>query len=152
MNEPLRILFVATEEKVQGGGETILLVEDQLVVRALVRNILESYGYRVVEANSAAAALRQWERHKGRIDLLLTDLVMPGGMSGLQLAELLRAKNPNLKVVFTSGDAAEIVGEDSRLREGFSFLQKPYAPRALANAIRSFLDAPARPAGKSESQ
>jgi two-component system cell cycle sensor histidine kinase/response regulator CckA len=126
-------------DKIQGGNETILLVEEQSVVCALVRNILESCGYQVFEAKSSAEALQQWEKHQGKIDLLLTDLVLPGDMSGRELAKTLRAKNPHLKIVFTSGYAPEIVGQDC---EEAKFLQKPYAPRSLAKSIRSFLDSP----------
>jgi two-component system cell cycle sensor histidine kinase/response regulator CckA len=127
------------EDKIQGGNETILLVEEQPVVCALVRNILESCGYQVFEAKTSAEALQQWEKHQGKIDLLLTDLVLPGDMSGRELAKTLRAKNPHLKIVFTSGYASEIVGQDC---EEANFLQKPYAPRSFAKSIRSFLDSP----------
>ena len=135
-------LALPVGQRIQGGTETILLVEGERVVCELVHNILESHGYRVLQANSPAAAIEQWEKHQGEIDLLLTDLVMPGGMNGRELAEILLAKNPNLKVAFTSGYTAEVVGPDFRLHDGINFLQKPYAPRALAKSIRDFLDRP----------
>jgi PAS domain S-box-containing protein len=131
-----------TDMKMPGGTETILLVEGEFVVCKLVRDILESYGYRVLQANSGRAALEQWEKHHGKIDLLLTDLVMPGGTNGRELAESLRARNPNLKIAFTSGYAADAVDQNFRPDDGINFLQKPYAPRALAMSIRSFLDRP----------
>jgi two-component system cell cycle sensor histidine kinase/response regulator CckA len=130
------------EETIRGGAETILVVEDEPPVRDLVCNVLETYGYRVLQADSGDKALEQWEKHQGQIDLLFTDLVMPGGMNGRQLAEALRAKNPGLKVVFSSGYTAEIVGRDFHLRDGINFLQKPYPPRMLASCVRSCLDTP----------
>jgi len=130
------------EKDVPGGTETILLVEDERVLGEVVHSILESYGYRVLRANSAATALEEWEKHQGEIDLLLTDLVLSGGMDGRELAEALRAKNPNLKVVFTSVHLAGTLGEDSRPEDGINFLQKPYVPRVLARSIRNFLDRP----------
>ena len=123
--------------KIEGGTETILVVEEQPVVCALVRSVLESYGYQVLQTSSSAGALELSEEHGGRIDLLLTDLILPGEMSGGELAKTLRAKNPNLKVAFTSGYGAEIVGQE--IGE-FAFLQKPYAPRTLANSVRRLLD------------
>jgi CheY-like chemotaxis protein len=123
--------------KIEGGTETILLVEEQSVVCALVRNVLESYGYQVLEASSSVESLELWEKHEGQVDLLLTDFTLPGKMSGRELAKALRAKNPNLKVAFTSGFAAEIVGQEVG---DFAILQKPYAPRALAKSIRRLLD------------
>jgi CheY-like chemotaxis protein len=128
------------EENIHGGAEPILVVEDEPSLRELVCNILENYGYRVFQAATGETALEQWEINQGRIDLLLTDLVLPGGMNGRELAETLRARNPNLKVVFSSGYSADIVGKDCGLQDGINFLQKPYAPRALAKCVRSYLD------------
>jgi nitrogen-specific signal transduction histidine kinase/CheY-like chemotaxis protein len=128
------------EENIHGGAEPILVVEDEPSLRELVCNILENYGYRVFQAATGETALEQWEINQGRIDLLLTDLVLPGGMNGRELAETLRARNPNLKVVFSSCYSADIVGKDCRLQDGINFLQKPYAPRALAKCVRSYLD------------
>jgi len=130
----------APEEKIRGGNETILLVEDEVPVRRLVRNILEARGYRVIEADSGQPALEEWQRHHGHVDLLLTDLVMPGGMNGRELAEALHAQNPKLKIIFMSGYGAEVVGKDFHLREGTNFLQKPFPPRALAACVRDCLD------------
>ncbi|HMJ91776.1 MAG TPA: response regulator [Candidatus Acidoferrum sp.] len=131
---------VTTEETIRGGNETILVVEDQRPLRRLVCHVLEAYGYRVIEADSGNAALARSREHRGGIDLLLTDLAMPGGMTGRELAAALRGPHPKLRIVFTSGYSAETVGQDVRLREGFDFLQKPYAPRTLARCIRERLD------------
>jgi two-component system cell cycle sensor histidine kinase/response regulator CckA len=131
---------VSREEiKIRGGRETILLVEDEKAVRQLVSHVLGSFGYNIIEADCGKTALEQWQRH-AKIDLLLTDLVMPGGMSGRELADTLRLQHPKLRIIFMSGYSAEVVGRDFRLREGVNFLQKPYAPRALAKCVRDCLD------------
>jgi two-component system, cell cycle sensor histidine kinase and response regulator CckA len=134
------LCFTPADEKVSGGSETILLVEDETPLRRLVRSVLESYGYRVLEAESGHRALRLWKEHRSEINLLLTDLVMPGGMTGRDLADLLRQENPALRIIFMSGYGAEVVGHDFRLRPDINFLQKPYAPRTLAKCVRSCLD------------
>ena len=127
------------EEEVRGGTETILLVEDEEPVRLLVRHVLESKGYRVIEADCGSAALALWQKERAKIDLLVTDLVMPG-MTGRDLAETLRAQNSDLKILFTSGYSAEVVGKDFALHDGINFLQKPYPPRKLVKCVRECLD------------
>jgi two-component system cell cycle sensor histidine kinase/response regulator CckA len=126
--------------EVPGGTETILLVEDEPPVRALVRTVLERYGYRVLEAPSGVEALPVWLEHKDEISLLLTDMVMPYGVSGRELAQRLKGDKPSLKVIYSSGYSLAVVGADMVLREGLNFLQKPYHPRKLARAIRDCLD------------
>lgn len=127
-------------DSISGGTETILVVEDEKLVRKLVRTVLESYGYRVVEADSGPAAVQVWHGSKDQVDLLLTDLVMPHGLSGRDLAELLRLDKPSLPIIFTSGYSAEMLGEQFRLGVRMSFLQKPYVPKTLARCIRTSLD------------
>lgn len=127
------------EQDVRGGDETILLVEDEAPVRALVRNVLERYGYKVIEADSGRVALETWDRHR-EAALVLTDMVMPGGMTGRELGQQLHSYNPSLPVIYTSGYSADVVGKDFALVEGENFLQKPYAPRKLLLAIREALD------------
>jgi len=127
-------------EEVCRGTETILLVEDDIAVCALSRNMLERCGYKVVEANSGAAALEVWEKFQGQIDLVLTDMVMPGGMTGIELVRRLRVKRPGLSFIYTSGYNADIVGKDFTLLEGVSFLQKPYPLQKLAQTVRTALD------------
>jgi two-component system, cell cycle sensor histidine kinase and response regulator CckA len=129
------------ETDVNRGSETILLVEDEPPVRNLVRNSLERYGYSVVEAESGASALEVWPQHKDSIDLLLTDMVMPDGMTGKELADRLRAEKPALKVIFTSGYGPDVLGKDLASSDGSNFLQKPYHPRKLAQTVRDCLDA-----------
>jgi nitrogen-specific signal transduction histidine kinase len=130
-------------QNVRGGKETVLLVEDEAGVLTLARGILKSYGYEVLEARSGVEALRLWAQHDTRIDLLLTDIVMPEGMSGLDLARKLRAEKHDLKVLYSSGYSIEVAGQDFGLTEGMAFLKKPYQPSALALKVRECLDLPA---------
>jgi two-component system, cell cycle sensor histidine kinase and response regulator CckA len=117
-----------------------LVVEDEPTLRALVRKVLERGGYAVVEASSGLAALELWGKTKPHIDLLLTDMVMPDGISGLQLADKLKSENPGLKVIFTTGYSAELMGKDFQIKEGVNFLQKPYPPQKLVQTVRNGLD------------
>jgi CheY-like chemotaxis protein len=130
----------STEDKVQGGNETILVVEDETALRELVEEILALYGYQVVSACSGVDALRVWEKNRDRIDLLLTDMVMPEGISGRELAERLQRQTPDLKVIYTSGYSPGMAGKDLALLEGFNFLPKPYPPTRLAAVVRECLD------------
>ena len=125
---------------VQGGRETILVVEDELVLRDMAHLILQDCGYHVLEAGSGADALRVWEQHRDSIDLVLTDVVMPGGMSGKELAVKLRGSHPRLKIIFTSGYNVEDANTDFFRRGGATFLQKPYTRVDLAKAVREVLD------------
>lgn len=124
---------------VPGGHETILLVEDEPVLRELARVILKDYDYQVLEACSGVEALKIWDEHHGKIDLLLTDMVMPEGMNGRELAEELKSRKPDLKVIYTSGYSADVMGRDLGLRDTM-FLQKPYPPPQLAQTVRACLD------------
>ncbi|MDB6026598.1 MAG: Blue-light-activated protein [Verrucomicrobiales bacterium] len=126
--------------KVQGGSEKILLVEDEPEVRVLVRNILKRYGYRIIEAASGPEAILVWEQYHGDFDLLLTDMVMPGNMTGRELGEQLKARKPGLKVIYTSGYSADTLGSDFVIKRGINFLPKPYQPITLAKTVRDCLD------------
>jgi CheY-like chemotaxis protein len=130
----------ASLASVRGGHETLLLVEDELPLRTSTRKILSHLGYRVLEAANGAEALELWQRHRPEIRLLLTDLVMPGGMTGRELAEQLLQQDARLKVVYTSGYSAEIIGKDLVLEEGVNYLPKPFESRKLAEIIRHRLD------------
>ena len=123
-----------------GGQETILVVEDEPSLRDLVREILQSYGYRVIEAAHGTEALKIWETRKDEIDLLFTDMMMPAGPSGRELAQRLMTEKPTLRVVYTSGYSVDVVAADFNFREGVNFLQKPYLPETLAQTIRNCLD------------
>ena len=118
---------------------TIFVVEDEPSLRALVRKVLERHGFDVVDAASGVAALAMWEQNKAAVNVLLTDMVMPDGMTGRELADRLQTDNPNLKVVYTTGYSAELLGKDIVLKEGYNFLQKPYPPSKLIETIRNAL-------------
>ena len=125
---------------VAGGSETILIVEDEPVLRSMARDILEECGYRILEASSGREALDVWNQHAKEIDLLLTDMVMPDGVSGADLVEKLLASQPRLKIVFTSGYTADAVNQEMLTRTGASFLSKPYAQAELTKTVRDCLD------------
>jgi CheY-like chemotaxis protein len=122
------------------GTETLLVVEDESSLRELVVRILELSGYHIYQAQNGVEALQVWGQHKAEIDLLLTDMVMPGGISGRQLAEHLQKDAPSLKVIYTSGYSPGMAGNDIALLEGFNFLAKPYPPSRLAQVVRECLD------------
>lgn len=126
-------------EPVHGGQETILVVEDEAVLREFVREYLEGQSYRVLEAGSGAEALRVWDESDGNIDLLLTDMVMPEGMTGRELAAQLKKRKPELKVIYSSGYSPENLGRDFGQNETV-FLSKPYMPPQLARTVRQCLD------------
>ncbi len=124
------------------GQETILVVEDNDILRELTLDWLRQLGYRVLAAANGVEALKCWNQHGGRISLLLTDMVMPEGMSGLELAEQLRQMNSALKVIITSGYSLEIARRNVPAKRGVIYLSKPYEGSALAKAVRDCLDQP----------
>jgi CheY-like chemotaxis protein len=124
----------------RASGEAVLIVEDEGIVREAARLALERGGYRVFEAGDGPEALAIWERCPVRIDLLVTDMVMPRGVSGGALARVLQTRDPNLRALYTSGYSSEVVREDLRLTHGVNFLRKPYDPPALLKAVRTCLD------------
>jgi PAS domain S-box-containing protein len=128
----------------RGGDETILVVEDEIAVRELVCSVLGGRGYNILQAETGVKALEVWQSNKKKIDLLLTDLVMPDHLNGRELAEKLRADKPSLKVIFTSGYSADVVGKDFVLQRGLHYLQKPYDPQKLALTVRDCLDGSSR--------
>jgi len=125
---------------VRGGNETILLSEDDPTLRVSVRKALSQLGYRILEAPTGVNALEVWKQNRDEIRLLLTDLVMPDGMTGKDLAQRILQENPKLKVIYMSGYSAEVVGKDFPLKEGVNFLTKPFQASNLAQTIRSCLD------------
>lgn len=118
-----------------GRGETVLLVEDEEVLRKITRTILEWLGYRVLEAASGAAALAVADTWKGPLDLLVTDMVMPGGLSGRELAERLRVRQPDLRVVLVSGYSTELSDPTLARSPGVRYLVKPFTAQMLRDAI-----------------
>jgi len=125
--------------KTVGGTEKILLVEDESSLRILAKKILQRYGYDVLTANSGVDALKIWADHHQDIKLLLTDMVMPEGMSGSDLAKQLVSEKPSLKVIYSSGYSLELISSEGLL-EGINFLPKPYTPEKLARIVRACLD------------
>lgn len=135
---------IPQQESVRGGKETILVAEDEAALLELMRHVLGQYQYNILTASSANEAIRVWEENHGRIDLLLTDLIMPGGMTGRELAKELKKRQPALRVILTSGfnsNAQGNIGDDSEI----VFLPKPYLPEVAAKLIRSTLDSSPAP-------
>ncbi len=118
------------------GTETILLVEDEPPVRYFMQTLLETHGYRIHPAESGPRAVEIWQKHRDSIDMLLTDMVMPEGMNGRELADRLRIERPDLKVLFCSGYSDEMLGKDSPLRSKGNFLEKPFEPARLLQSVR----------------
>jgi len=123
------------------GSETILLAEDDEKVRSLMRDILESHGYTVLEAQHGAEALEIGTQHPGRIHLLVTDVVMPV-MSGSELVRCLGPFRPEMRILYVSGYTAHAIANHGVLGAGTSFLEKPFTPDGLALQVRGGLDAP----------
>jgi two-component system, cell cycle sensor histidine kinase and response regulator CckA len=122
------------------GDETILLVEDESSLLSSMRIALSRLGYRVLEASTGNEALAVWQQHRDEIRLVLTDLVMPDGMTGKDLAQRLLQENPKLKVIYMSGYSAEVAGNDFPLKEGVNFLAKPFQAVKLAQTVREQMD------------
>lgn len=133
------------------GDETILLAEDESSLRTLTRNTLELSGYQVLEAKDGVDALALSEEHAGTIDLLLTDVVMPG-MGGRNLAQELIRRRPNLKVLFMSGYTGQTVGAQGPIDPGSAFISKPFTRNALTRKIREVLGPRAPAAAESISR
>src|SRR6185436_1805759 len=124
----------------QGGSETLLLVEDEGGVRELARRMLERAGYHVLAAASGQEAEPIFAQQGGAIDLLVTDVVMPG-MSGPELFRRLEARQPGLKVVYISGYATEALARQLKLDRGQPHVQKPFTADQLVSYVRGVLDA-----------
>jgi two-component system, NtrC family, sensor kinase len=138
----------ATPQKMQipSGTETVLLVEDEPVVRRLARTMLQRHGYRVFEGDSGENALAVWREHQSEIDVLLTDMVMPGKISGRELGQTLQSQKPSLKVIYTTGYSLDALHMDHSLEEGVNFLAKPYTLEKLALTVRRCIDHQQNPA------
>jgi len=120
--------------------ETILVIEDEASVRDVFSRTLSSFGYEVLTAEDGPAARKAWADHGARVDLVLTDLVMPNGMSGFDVARELRAQRADLKVVCMSGHSSELLELGGSLIPGVDFLAKPFQPSDLVRLVRSRLD------------
>jgi CheY-like chemotaxis protein len=123
------------------GTETILLAEDEEMVRDLARQVLEMSGYKVLEAANGRSALSMFERHQESIHLLLTDVIMPE-MSGRELADRVVQIRPEMKVLYMSGYTDNAILHHGILTEGTNFIHKPFAPDSLTRMVREVLDVP----------
>ncbi|HZM03419.1 MAG TPA: response regulator [Candidatus Saccharimonadales bacterium] len=132
--------MTSTEQQIMGGTETILVVEDEMPLLKLMHHILESFGYKVLESSNGREALEVWEQQKAKIDLLLTDLILPDGMAGPELAKILQAAKPSLKVLYTSGYNFERLAKEFPAGEKINFVQKPFHVRKLAESVFACLN------------
>jgi len=145
LGQVLMNLVVNARDALPAGGRLrvsteIKVLDDEGPVRCLARMVLERLGYNVLEAGTGVEALQVWEQHQHQIALVLTDMVMPGGINGRDLVERLLAKQPGLKFIYSSGYHA-IAGDNAcDLLCGANFLEKPYHPAKLAQAVRERLD------------
>ncbi|HEV2055694.1 MAG TPA: response regulator [Methylomirabilota bacterium] len=138
-----RVEPAIVSEVVPQRAETILLVEDALRVRAVIREILEMNGYNVLEARHGVEALEISERHRGPIHLMVTDVGMPQ-MGGRELAQRLQPVRPDMKVLYMSGSTVDAIVRHGVLGAGMAFLSKPFTSDALALKVREVLDTPPR--------
>jgi CheY-like chemotaxis protein len=123
------------------GTETVLLAEDDEILRPLVKGLLEKLGYTVLPAPNANEALAKAQAHSGEIHLLIADVVMPGA-SGRELARQLQPVRPSTKVLYISGYTDDAIVHHGMLGPGLAFLQKPFTPGAFARKVREVLDGP----------
>jgi signal transduction histidine kinase/CheY-like chemotaxis protein len=128
------------ESPIPSGTETILLVEDEEGIRRAIGSLLVRYGYQIYTAVSGQSALQIWRQHHQSIQLIVTDVVMPGGVNGQTLFDQMRADKSDLKVIFCSGYPDEVLGNDAPLRKSPNFIEKPFAPDKLLRKIRACLD------------
>jgi len=135
---PVNLKPIATQSL--QGTETILVVEDEIMVRELARRTLVGYGYTVLAARHGMEALQICEQYQEPLHLLLTDLVMPGGLSGHQVAEHIVAKYPDIRILYISGYSNDALVTRGALELDAAFLQKPFTPQALAQKVREVLD------------
>lgn len=122
------------------GTETILVVEDEEPVRQTVRRALRHYGYKVLEAEDGIAAEALWREESEKVDLILTDLVMPHGITGMELGRRLKHSRPDLKIIYMTGHSQDLVEHGDKLTAGIDFLPKPFENRDLIRLIRDRLD------------
>jgi CheY-like chemotaxis protein len=141
VDAPADKLLPAREPDTVRGTETILLAEDDAILRPLAKGLLEKLGYTVLDAENAAMALAAAQEHAGPIHLLVADVVMPGA-SGRELARELEKSRADTKVLYVSGYTDDAIVHHGMLEPGLNFLQKPFTPAVLARKVREVLDAP----------
>ena len=142
--QPAERMDSVVETTLRSGRETVLVAEDEDALREMVVQVLRLQGYTVLEAASGRHALEVWERANRPVDLLVTDMVMPGGIMGSELAERLSNQSPGLKVIYTSGYSPGMAGKDASLLQGRNFLPKPFSIGKLAQFVRECLDVPSK--------
>jgi two-component system cell cycle sensor histidine kinase/response regulator CckA len=147
-DEPLPPEVAPAERAEPAGGCTVLVVDDETLVRTTAVRALQEEGYEVLAADSGAAALEQLERDGARVRLVVTDVAM-AGIDGHELGHRLLEARPDLPVLFMSGYPLDEVIRRGLLQEHHAFIQKPFAPSALAGAVRALIEASA-PAGPQE--
>jgi len=130
----------ASTEALGASGKVLLLVEDDRDVRGVTRQILKQSGCQILEAGNALEALRLWPQYRGRVDLLVTDMRLPHGIDGRELARRLKAEDPRLRVLYTSGRGTETDQDDAAPKGDTSILAKPYSPRSLLAAVNACFD------------
>jgi CheY-like chemotaxis protein len=139
IDQPASLETVQARRKVGRGSETVLLVEDDEMVRTLVRETLEREGYKILDAPGPIEARRLSDQHKEPVHLLITDVVMPK-ISGRELAQQLTRHRPNMKVLYMSGYTDNAVVNSGILKKEVAFLQKPFTPAALTEKVREVLE------------
>jgi DNA-binding NtrC family response regulator len=139
----LRAPIPIAREEANSLAATVLLVDDEDSVRALLTRYLSLSGYRVLTAGDTQSALALWDAHHDEIQLLLTDVVMPNSQDGRELAAQLQVQKPSLAVIYTSGYNVEWADETDPYGREVRFLQKPYYPTQLLGLVREALSAPA---------
>lgn len=140
----VRIVHRPTQEPEPSGKPTILVIEDEPVLLSLARMVLENSGYHVLEASSGDEALKLWQQKKDTVDLVLTDMVMPGSLSGPQVAQMMRADNPTLQIIYSSGYSMDSMVDSTGDTDPKSYLPKPYVPSTLIKAIKTRLETPVK--------
>jgi len=143
--EPESNVAVGSELRAATGSETVLLVEDDAAVRGLVRQTLSLHGYRVWVAQDGYEAVRVLEKSAAAIQLLITDIIMPG-VSGSELVALAASLQPDMKVLCISGYAEQALVHQTVVVDGMPFLQKPFTAETLAHKVRDVLDGDRRKA------
>jgi CheY-like chemotaxis protein len=124
---------------------TILVVEDETPLREMAAKILKRFGHQALVAKDGPEGYDLWRQHRGKIDLLFTDMVMPGGMTGRELADLILREEPRMPVIYSTGYSMDLSNSGIRLVEGVNFLRKPYDATTLVQAVKTALAQSAKP-------
>jgi two-component system cell cycle sensor histidine kinase/response regulator CckA len=143
IDQPVSVEAKSERKTVMRGSETILLVEDDEMVRTLVRETLQREGYQILDAPGPLEARRISEQHKGAIQLMITDVVMPK-VNGRELAEQLGKRRPDMRVLYMSGYTDNAIMNSGVLEKDVAFIQKPFTPAVMAEKVRDVLESDSR--------